>query len=260
MRVFNWDEFIREGKVRKASSVTIGVFDGVHKGHQVLIKKIVSQKAIPTIITFRQNPKKNTVSIFSLRQKLDIFRDLGVLQTVLIDFSEKFSTMNGQDFIDLLTLRGNMVYLAIGNGFRCGHNLDLNASLIKERNESEGRIKVEVVSQELDDEGIISSSRIREAIADGKLKLANSLLGRNFFFFLFKTCAQKEREYLFFNVLSRNRVVTPDGNYLALVHKFTGEKGRETEIVVKEGKIGIPSTFNVFYIKSIEFLSVFQGE
>jgi riboflavin kinase/FMN adenylyltransferase len=113
MHLVTWSQFLEEALLfgGKRSAMTVGVFDGVHRGHQPLIERIVAHNAttaaaIPVVVTFRQSHyKKNLISgkdypgnILSFRQKLDIFESLGVSITIVIDFSESFRRMSGTDF------------------------------------------------------------------------------------------------------------------------------------------------------------------
>ncbi|MDR1903315.1 MAG: adenylyltransferase/cytidyltransferase family protein, partial [Treponema sp.] len=148
MLVLDWAEFTgisADGcisseiatSIKTPSAMTIGVFDGVHRGHQALIREVVERGPFPTVITFKQNPKSilnpqsYTGDIFSLRQKLECFEALGVERTILIDFSDNFSKLKGQEFIDILKKRGNLVFLIIGRNFRCGYKLDTDAARVK---------------------------------------------------------------------------------------------------------------------------------
>ena len=192
LRIIEWETLIK-GSVSPPgltpdfmpnAAMTIGVFDGLHLGHRELINRIVRRGPNPTVVTFRENPKK-VVSpdryegdIFSLEQKMTAFEQMGVERVVLIDFSEKFSKLTGREFIDLLDKRGRMVFLAIGSNFRCGYQQDTNADLIRELNERKG-IPTEVVQPVIFGNGPVSSSRIRSAISSGDLKLAAALMGRD---------------------------------------------------------------------------------
>ena len=171
------------------SAMTIGVFDGVHLGHQALIERIVARGPNPTVITFRDNPKKFLFpgkydkDIFSLEQKLAAFDSLGVCQVVLIDFSENFCKMSGREFFDILAEKGGMVYLAIGDDFRCGFRQKTDADSVRKMNEKRG-VPTEIVSPVTLPEtlggGPISSSRLRSAILLGDFKLAALMMGRSF--------------------------------------------------------------------------------
>ena len=107
LRIVEWPRFL-ETASREKSAMTIGVFDGLHLGHRELISRIVRRWPNPTVVTFRENPKK-VISpesyqgdIFSLKQKLAAMESLGVSRVVLIDFSENFSRLKGWEFLNLL--------------------------------------------------------------------------------------------------------------------------------------------------------------
>jgi FAD synthase len=163
-------------------SASIGVFDGVHLGHQALISKVVSRGPNPTVITFRQNPKgvlsPETYSgdIIALEEKLALFEKLGITRTILIDFSENFSKLEGRFFIETLLDRG-LAFLAVGENFRCGHRLDTDAAAIKRITAGRG-VETEVLEPVLFEGERVSSSRIRAAISAGKFEKAQLLLGR----------------------------------------------------------------------------------
>jgi riboflavin kinase/FMN adenylyltransferase len=189
MQIIEWPAFTG---MRTPAAMTIGVFDGVHLGHQALIKRVVDRGPNPTVITFRKNPKKLLSpgnfegDIFNLEQKLAAFDSLGVNQVILIDFSEKFCRLSGGEFFDILAEKGGMVFLAIGLDFRCGFHRETDTNSIREMNERKG-IPTEVIpAVELPDAlggGPISSSRLRSAILSGDHKLAAALMGHSFEFF-----------------------------------------------------------------------------
>jgi riboflavin kinase/FMN adenylyltransferase len=166
------------------SAMTIGVFDGVHLGHLELIKTIVRRGPNPTVVTFRENPKKLVSpktyhgDLFSLKQKLKAFENLGIGRVILIDFSEEFSKLKGQEFLSLLEEQGKAVFLAIGSDFRCGCRQDTGPEAILAVNERKG-IPTEIVPPVRCGAGLVSSSRIRSAILSGDMKEAAVLSGRN---------------------------------------------------------------------------------
>jgi riboflavin kinase/FMN adenylyltransferase len=135
------------------------------------------------VITFRQNPlctlKPDAFAgdIINLEQKLSFLEVLGVQLTVLIDFSPKFSKINGRDFIDLLLNRQMVKLIALGRNFRCGHQLDTGAEEIQNLAGARG-VEVWVAPPVMDEGQPVSSSRIRQALAAGRRAEAERLLGR----------------------------------------------------------------------------------
>jgi len=187
MLVIEWQQFLKNGlqlndkqALKKQASITVGVFDGVHRGHQELIKRIVSFNAdyVPVVVTFKMKGegKREKGEIFSFQQRLALFEKLGIKITVVIDFTDEFKQMGGIDFLQKLLNNGNVGYFAVGSGFRCGYQLDTDAESIKKFFASHG-ISAEIVPHVMEGNFPISSSRIRKAIAEGDVTLAQAMLG-----------------------------------------------------------------------------------
>jgi riboflavin kinase/FMN adenylyltransferase len=238
MRVLDWDQFTA-GTLDAKSAMTIGVFDGVHLGHQALLGRIVRGDLMPVIISFRRNPKQSRRDwegdIYTLDQKLDIFRRLGAALTVLIDFSGDFSKLRGKDFFDLLKSRGRLSYLAVGGDFRCGYRLDTDAAAVKKMNEADN-IPTDVIPPVVRGSSPVSSSRIRAAITRGDLAEAAALLGRNVEIDLSGFPRFPAAGGVFFKALP-GRVLPPGGRYKVRVG------GETTEAVLDGGRIFVPSPF-----------------
>jgi len=192
MRVTDWNGFLNgqwlvasnQHSLSTPLALTIGVFDGVHLGHQALIRRILAEDScLPTVVTFRQNPLKTirpegfAGDIFSLEQKLASLETLGVGLAVLIDFSGEFSKINGRDFIDLLLSWHPVKLIVLGENFRCGHGLDTGVREIGDLAKARG-VEIWVAPSIMDDGQPVSSSRIRQALAAGRIAEAERLLGR----------------------------------------------------------------------------------
>jgi len=216
MRVINWEEYIKIGNREQGTGVrcsdndsasdfntphsplptphslaiTVGVFDGVHLGHQSLIRRICEpsrlptpHSPLPTVVTFRENPMKSlnpagfAGDIYSLEQKLGLLESLGVKLTVLIDFSEEISKINGRDFIDLLLGGQPVTLLALGENFRCGHGQDTGVGEIRALAMARG-VETWIQPPVLDGGQPVSSNRIRQALAAGRFEEAQRMLGR----------------------------------------------------------------------------------
>ncbi|MDR2901225.1 MAG: FAD synthetase family protein [Treponema sp.] len=262
MRIINWNDFITQNNSQKNGragiAVTVGVFDGVHLGHQALIKKITVTKEdfVPTVFTFLENPKSIMKpesfcgNIITLKQKLEIFESFNIEQVVLIDFSGNFSKLGGREFIDLLRIRGNLRYLVVGSNFRCGHKLDTNAALMKEQLNEHGVLTDAVEPVTVGNE-FISSSRIRAAILSGDLVEARALFGRNFKIDVSDISKTPGSDEIIFNAAGFHQITPPNGRYPVLLYEMNSNEGIETEAVIADGNIILPSQFNA---DSIEFI------
>jgi len=263
LRVIEWPEFLVDPPPGLCSAMAIGVFDGVHLGHQALINRIVSRGPNPTVVTFRENPKKALCRIsgtgtsgsykgdlYSLKQKMEIFDSLGVKFLVLIDFSEDFSKLKGKEFLDLLGNNGKMAFLAIGDNFRCGFAQDTDADIARQVNEEKG-IPTELIPQvNLTDKGPVSSSLIRQAVLAGNLKLASELLGRNFSLDLSDLKAEYSETGYAYDLCSVCRIAPGTGRYSVLMFPYGCADGIAGRASAKDGKIFLPME-----AESLEFVT-----
>ncbi|HBK58492.1 MAG TPA: hypothetical protein DDZ37_03915 [Spirochaetaceae bacterium] len=182
MRVLTWQEFTKRSSSARLAA-TIGVFDGVHLGHQALIETVKRETPLfPCVITFQENPKKvlhpfsYRGSLLTIEQKLSAIQSLGIEYCVLIDFSDNFATLAGREFLATL-YNANVRFVAVGENFQFGHRLDTDAA------------RLEVLSNELGMHSCIvknvmyrghpvSSSRVRHAVLEGRFREASEMLGR----------------------------------------------------------------------------------
>jgi riboflavin kinase/FMN adenylyltransferase len=186
MKIISWDQFCgEEGRrlFQNKTAVTIGVFDGVHRGHQVLLQKVLASGFEPVVVTFRNHPrsvvahKKAPDLLITVDERLAIFEKKGVSVAVLIDFSKKFSILSGREFLSLLRENASPGYMAIGTTFRCGYRGTTDAAEVVRIN-AEAGICTEIVEPVREGTLPVSSSRIREALAAGDTDLAERMLGR----------------------------------------------------------------------------------
>jgi len=179
----DWSQFLKEGLPtgEKKASVTIGVFDGVHRGHKALIESVVSHNAeyVPVVITFNEQitNKKEQRDIQTFEDRVKTLEKLGIQIIVVIDFNESFRRMTGIEFLEILIKRCNVGFFAVGSAFRCGYQLDTDAEAIQKFFTSRG-VPAEIVPEVMEDSLPVSSSRIRTAIAAGNIALAEIMLGR----------------------------------------------------------------------------------
>ena len=262
LQIIDWDDMqkeLSEDDESAGSAMTIGVFDGVHTGHVELINRVVLQGPIPTIVTFRENPKKvvSTASfkgdIYTLNQKIALFERLGIKRVILIDFNLNFSKLTGREFFRLLAEQGKMVFLAVGGNFRCGYQKDTDADHIKEMNKARG-IPTEVVEPVSAADGPVSSSRIKSAIISGDMKKAAVLMGRKVELDLSDLQSagfrrdDSESNGLVFDLKAVNRIVPANGKYPVIINPGAVSGWAFTE----NGKVILPG--DVYRADSLEFI------
>jgi riboflavin kinase/FMN adenylyltransferase len=170
--------------------LAIGVFDGVHLGHQQVIRQMVTdaeqQEARPIVITFDRHPNAVVAPdrvpplIYSLPQKLRAIADLSVDTTLLIHFDEAFSRHSGEQFIRGLARDfGHIHSICVGSAFTFGHRRSGNVDLLKKLGQELNFSVHGLAAVSLDGE-VVSSTRIREAVRNGQLDLASQMLGRGY--------------------------------------------------------------------------------
>lgn len=171
------------------SAVTIGKFDGVHRGHRAVIdslrKAAAEQGLASAVVTFDRNPleilapQKCPTSLVSLGQKLDLLQDTGVDAALILHFDRDLAALAPADFVDKVLLGAlEARVLFVGRDFRFGAKGAGDVSLLHEMGEREGfEVKlIEDVSQV--GEGRVSSTRIRTLLKSGEVRAAAGLLGR----------------------------------------------------------------------------------
>jgi len=246
MQVIEWSQFLEENSPLggNPSAVTVGIFDGVHRGHQALIEQVVSQKpsAVPVIITFRQgNHKKGSGyghkgDILTFRQKIAIFESLGVSLTIVIEFSESFRRMSGADFLQILYEYGKMSFMAVGSNFRCGYHLGTDALMIQELN-ARRDISTCILPPLTEGGHPISSSKIRAAIVQGKLETAKAMLGRPFTVDLFGASSPVKTAGGFaYDIAGCGGILPPPGRYPVLLLGKDSDR-KPVEILIEGGRI-----------------------
>lgn len=185
MKVFHGTD--NAGIVR-GTVLTLGVFDGLHLGHQAIMKTIVERakatNSVPTVITFDPHPRavlhpENAPPLLqTLDQRLANFEILGIEQAIVIRFDKEFADQNAEEFLrDIVHDRLQAREVFLGKGFAFGKNRGGNIALLKEMSERLGFAADEVEEITLRGQRI-SSSKIRQLLADGEVNLARRMLGR----------------------------------------------------------------------------------
>jgi len=185
MRLFHGTD---NAEIQRPTVLTLGVFDGLHLGHQLIVRTVVERAraigAVPTVITFDPHPRavlhpeSAPPLLQTLDQKVEGFGVLGIEQTIVIRFTPEFSMIRAEDFLrDVVKERLHAKEVYLGRGFAFGHNREGNIELLRRVSKDLGFIADEVPEVQLRNQRV-SSSRIRQLLTDGNVNLARRLLGR----------------------------------------------------------------------------------
>jgi len=185
MRLFHGTD---NAEIQRPTVLTLGVFDGLHLGHQLIVRTVVERAretgAIPTVITFDPHPRavlhpeSAPPLLQTLDQKVEGFGVLGIEQTIVIRFDETFSHIRAEDFLrDIVRDRLHAKEVYLGCGFAFGHNREGNIELLRRVSQELGFFADEVPEVRFRSQRV-SSSKIRGLLAAGGVNLARRLLAR----------------------------------------------------------------------------------
>jgi riboflavin kinase/FMN adenylyltransferase len=159
----------------------------MHLGHQTLLKTLSvvarEQGMLSAVLTFDPHPREffapqqAPTRLTSLREKLELFREMGLDRVYVCRFDASFAQMSAVDFIDALHEKLQMKFALIGDDFRFGSRRVGDFSLMQKLGKQHG-FKVHSVQSVLHNGVRVSSTVVRSALADGKLAVAKSYLGR----------------------------------------------------------------------------------
>ncbi|MBI1839632.1 MAG: bifunctional riboflavin kinase/FAD synthetase [Verrucomicrobia bacterium] len=186
MRVITHSKELQPGSQKVCAA--IGVFDGLHLGHQQVIRKTLADalqwEALSVVITFDRHPSallapdKAPPMIYTNARRLRTLEDMGVDATWLIPFDAPFSQTPGDVFIRGLAADFSPLHsLSVGIDFAFGHRRSGNVGVLQVLGKELGFVVHGLASVALDGE-IVSSTRIRHAIQSGRLDAADQMLGR----------------------------------------------------------------------------------
>jgi riboflavin kinase / FMN adenylyltransferase len=176
------------GNGSRKACLAIGVFDGVHLGHQQIIRQTVSDArqhdSAAVVVTFDKHPASIVAPdrvpplIYSEAQKLRTIESLGVDTLLLLRFDRAFSQQSGETFIrELARGLGRIQSVCVGADFVFGHKRSGNVALLQKLGVELGFTVHGVAAVSLDGR-IVSSTRIREAVRAGDFDAAGQMLGR----------------------------------------------------------------------------------
>ena len=240
MRIVSWEEFTQGilSSTRKSSSA-IGVFDGVHIGHQKLIESMHAEGTpeTHTLFTFRENPllilrnKPFIGNLMTYSQKIEAFRGLNINTVVMIDFSTDISKLSGTDFLKIILNNIDLRCLVIGKNFTCGYKADTNAEKIRYfLNKKE--INVHVMKPVTYKGTPVSSTRIRKAIVKGNVNEANAMLGKEYCLDIKLEKAAVSRDTVQIQRASLDQVLPESGDFP--VDLMNGKKNHRSTVSIRD--------------------------
>lgn len=172
-------------EIPEESAVTLGKFDGIHKGHQKLIEKIQEKKEQglkSVVFTFGQMP--GTVflgnkgrTILTGKERQQHFSDMGIDYLIECPFVEQIIQMEPEKFIEeILVNQLHVKYLAVGPDFRFGHQRKGDVNLLQKMADTFG-YQIEIFEKECLGEETISSTTVRNLLKEGRMKKVWQMLG-----------------------------------------------------------------------------------
>ena len=184
MKVFNQINDVRDCA---SSVVTIGTFDGLHRGHQDIIKTLTTiaetKGSRAAVITFEPHPrhtldKKNKLPLLmSLDKKEVLLEELGVDVLLVIPFTEEFSRITAEAFMDDVIMKHfHPAEIVIGYDHHFGHKRQGSPKFLQDYAGKRG-IKLDIINPVADDKVFISSTHIRDLIVNGFVRRASFELG-----------------------------------------------------------------------------------
>ena len=231
MTVVGWDA-LAERPLEGDIVLTIGVFDGLHRGHRRLIERLIGHGGgAPAVLSFSPLPSSVLFGtsdrlISSQRQKERDLHRLGIEFLIVVDFSVSFSQITGEAFVSQMFRRATVRGVVVGRDFRCGRDRDTDTRKLHRLLQRRGvdidivdlvrcqtaRVHSEVVAQG-DAETKVSSSAIRQAIEDGDFATVRSLLGGDYELDVEHVTPERAGDRLAFPAASLTQLLPRPGRY-----------------------------------------------
>ena len=170
--------------------LTIGFFDGVHKGHKTILQEVVRHArqvgGESVLLTFEPHPRKFLFPdqplgiITPLHKKLQLITEAGIQHIVVVPFTREFSNLSAHEYItQFMVGRFHPHSIVIGYDHRFGHDRKGNLQLLEDYAGMHSYTVIEIPAQ-LIEAAAVSSTKIRTAISEGRVDDARHMLGRNY--------------------------------------------------------------------------------
>ena len=179
-----------ESSFVNGSAVALGNFDGVHLGHQEIIKNCLTaakKLGVPSILlSFRPHPATILVPasdyklIVQYNDKIQYIKSLGIDHVIELDFTPEFSKLTAEEFVQSVLIKQlNIKYLCTGNNFFYGHNRKGDVKKLMQESK-QYNFEYQAINQIYMNDYAISSSLIRKMISRGSIETVNQMLGRKY--------------------------------------------------------------------------------
>ncbi len=184
----NTIDFFDEYRAENPSAITIGTFDGVHVGHKKIIENLIdkSEGLSTTLLTFFPHPRMvlqqdSTIKLINtIDERKQLLEATGLDTLIIYPFNKEFSRLKARDFVrDILIEQLHLKKIIIGYDHRFGRNRTANINDLREFGAAFDFKVEEIEAKEIDDV-TISSTKIRKALTEGSIMIANSYLGYEF--------------------------------------------------------------------------------
>ena len=166
------------------TSIAIGIFDGVHRGHQEILHEAANYGPV-TVLTFDPHPtsifapERTPTELVSLEDRLSLLKSHGAHEVVVTEFTKAYASNSPEEFIDkILVKQLGATHVTVGSNFTFGHRAAGNVEYLKEHARG---FELSAVPLAQDRGSAISSTRIRSLVVDGEVERANELLTRPFY-------------------------------------------------------------------------------
>ena len=244
-------------------AITIGNFDGIHRGHQSLMQQLRATAAElhckPVLVTFAPHtlmvvrPDIDVQVLTTLEEKLALTRRYGGIDdSIVISFTPEVMAMSASDFLDSLGAHFPIRALVVGENFSLGHNRTGNVAFLEEYGKQRG-IVIRAIALAADAQTRISSTRIRTLVSEGRVSAANELLGHPVTMSGVVVQGDQRGRLLGFPTANlippTHKLIPANGVYAIRVtvqesENTTGDSSVDSHVYTGVANIGIRPTFN----------------
>lgn len=243
---------INDFRSTKKTIITLGTFDGVHIGHKKILEKVLQntngEQYESLVLTFFPHPRmvlqgdSDIKLLNTINEKIDLLQGIGIENLVIHPFDEAFSRLTAEEFVKtILVDRLNIQKIIIGYDHRFGRNRTANIDDLINYGEQYG-FEVEQISVQEINEISVSSTKIRQALSEGDMTLANDYLGYDYF--ITGTVVQGKQLGRTINFPTANIKIQENYKLIPQNGVYIVKSGIENKIVYGMMNIGFNPTVN----------------